>query len=588
MFRRYSLLCTFIFCILSVFAQPQGETGGAITDSLKKGLAKAQTAADKVRFLLSLAQLSLDPVVAGSYSTQAVEAAELSRDRRLMANAYLIKGKRYLNNSGLADNLDRAIGDLHRAEEIARASNLELLLEESYRQQSIAWHYKGDDQKAFAFSNQALSIAGNTENDTARVYAYISMGQAYLFMDEKLLSFRNFLEALSIAEKGGDEGLARYVYNYMERFYASIHEYSKAIDYGMKAYAYDRKVWNVFDVSADEYQLGDLFAQNKQEDLALKMYENAIALADTVHYDLLKLDPYFRIFNMYFNSHRYVKGLEYLEAHQTVLDFLNKVGYRFYVDQIYGMSFSEQGRFDSAEYYFRRAEPDMEKKANPGGHYDFYSAVGDYHIRRKDYPQAIAYYKKAFAVGEAIKDLDMQQSSAQLLDSIYGLTADYKSARFYNTRYHELKDSLRDMSKEADLLKLEVESDNQRRERLAREEEVRMERRHNVQYMGFTIGLVVLFIILVMLGWFAVPAGLIRALGFLSFIFLFEFIIMLADKSIARVTHEEPWKVLMIKIGLAAILVPLHHWLEHKVIHYLSHRKRVGRAAAVPAVPAEG
>jgi hypothetical protein len=86
-----------------------------------------------------------------------------------------------------------------------------------------------------------------------------------------------------------------------------------------------------------------------------------------------------------------------------------------------------------------------------------------------------------------------------------------------------------------------------------------------------------LFIALVMLGWFAVPAGLIRALGFVSFIFLFEFIILLADKSIVRWTHEEPWKVLAIKIGLAAILVPLHHWLEHKVTHYLSHRKRVKR-----------
>jgi membrane-bound ClpP family serine protease len=102
--------------------------------------------------------------------------------------------------------------------------------------------------------------------------------------------------------------------------------------------------------------------------------------------------------------------------------------------------------------------------------------------------------------------------------------------------------------------------------------------------MGLTVGLVVLFIILVMLGWFVVPAGVIRALGFLSFIFLFEFIILLADKNIQRWTHEEPWKVLVIKIALAAILVPLHHWLEHKVIHYLSHRKRVKREVKAQVV----
>jgi tetratricopeptide (TPR) repeat protein len=581
MFRPYFLwlLITFFYGF-SVSAQ-RGGVETVVMDSLKRELSKAQTAADKVQFLLSLAQSSLDSAMSASYSSQAVEVAELSRDRKLMARTYLLKGKRYLNNSEWAENLDKAIADLRRAEEIARTDNLEFLLEESYRDQAIAWHNKGDDQKALALSNQALSLAGNTENDTVRVYAYIAMGEQYMEMGEKLLSFRNFLEALSVAEKSGNESLLHIVYSYLSRFYASIHEYGKAIDYGMKQYALDRKAWDVFQMVPDEYEIGDLFAKNEQEDLALKMYENAIALADTVHYDILKIDPYFRIFNMYFNKKQYVKGLNYLKAHQQVITILEGLGYKSFIDQVYGMSFSEQGRFDSADHYFRLAAPDMEKKGSPSAHFDFYSAVGDDYVRRKEYVRAVSYYKKAFEVGEAIKDMNYQQTSAGLLDSVYGLLGDYQSARFYNTRYHALKDSLREMSRETDLLKLEVESDNQRRERLMREEEVRMEHRHNVQYMGFTVGLVVLFIVLVMLGWFAVPAGVIRALGFLSFIFLFEFIILLADKSIVRWTHEEPWKVLAIKIGLAAILVPLHHWLEHKVIHYLSHRKRMNREVKV-------
>lgn len=585
MTKRYflGLLITFFYGF-SVSAQ-RGGVETVVIDSLKRELSKAKTSADKVQFLLSLAQSSLDSSMSASYSSQAIEVAEMSRDRRLMANAYLLKGKRYLNNSEWAENLDKAIADLRRAEEIARTENFEFLLEESYRDQAIAWHNKGDDQKALALSNQALSLAGNTENDSVKVMAYIAMGDQYMQMGEKLLSFRNFLEALSVAETSGNEYLLRTVYTYLRRFYASIHEYRKAIDYAMKEYVIDRKAWAVFQMVPDEYDMGDLFAKSGQEDLALKMYENAIALADSVHYDILKIDPYFRIFNMYFNSKQYVKGLNYLKAHRQVITILEGLGYKSFIDQVYGMSFSEEGRFDSADHYFRLAEPDMEKKGSPSAHFDFYSAVGDDYVRRKDYVRAVSCYKKAFGIGQAIKDMNYQQTSARLLDSVYGLLGDYRSARFYNTRYHELDDSLREMSREADLLKLEVESDNQHRERLAREEEARMEHRHNVQYMGFTVGLVVLFIVLVMLGWFAVPAGMIRALGFLSFIFLFEFIILLADKNIQRWTHEEPWKVLMIKIGLAAILVPLHHWLEHKVIHYLSHRKRVKREvkAQVPA-----
>ena len=38
---------------------------------------------------------------------------------------------------------------------------------------------------------------------------------------------------------------------------------------------------------------------------------------------------------------------------------------------------------------------------------------------------------------------------------------------------------------------------------------------------------------------------------------------------------------MLIKIFLAAILLPLHHWLEHKVIHYLNSRRKI----AAPGVP---
>ena len=46
---------------------------------------------------------------------------------------------------------------------------------------------------------------------------------------------------------------------------------------------------------------------------------------------------------------------------------------------------------------------------------------------------------------------------------------------------------------------------------------------------------------------------------------------MLQDRTY-RVTMV---KILLIKIFLAAVLLPLHHWLEHKVIHYLSTRKKI-------------
>jgi tetratricopeptide (TPR) repeat protein len=284
---------------------------------------------------------------------------------------------------------------------------------------------------------------------------------------------------------------------------------------------------------------------------------------------------------MYLNNDDLQKGFNYLNSHSEVKEFFAHAGMEFYLDEGYGSIYAQMGRFDSAYYFLKKAEPGIEQKATTFNKYDFYRQFGDFYKMKGDYKTAISYYQRARAIGEEIKDLDILKTCAENLDTLYTKTGDYKTAYLFNTKYNQYKDSIRSLAKETDLLKLEVDNGNRRRERLLKEEDENTLRRHNIQYMGFTAGLACLFILLVMLGFFMVSPRTIRALGFFSFIFLFEFIILLADKEIHEWTHGEPWKVLLIKIFLAAILLPLHHWLEHKVIHYLNSRRKI----APPGIP---
>jgi hypothetical protein len=80
---------------------------------------------------------------------------------------------------------------------------------------------------------------------------------------------------------------------------------------------------------------------------------------------------------------------------------------------------------------------------------------------------------------------------------------------------------------------------------------------------------------MVMMGMFKVSATTIKMIGFFTFLMFFEFIFLVSKKSVYSITHGEPWKDLLFMILLAAILLPLHHWLEHKVIHYLTSHNRL-------------
>ena len=158
---------------------------------------------------------------------------------------------------------------------------------------------------------------------------------------------------------------------------------------------------------------------------------------------------------------------------------------------------------------------------------------------------------------------------------MYKKSGDFQQASLYNSTYYKYKDSIETLNKEKELAQVEVADEQYRQKRLEEEEADKKRRRNNIQYMGITIGITGLFVMLVVLGMFKVSANTIKLIGFFAFLLFFEFIFLLFKKNIASLTHGEPLKDLAFMIALAAVLVPLHHWLEHRVIKYLTSHNRL-------------
>ena len=91
-----------------------------------------------------------------------------------------------------------------------------------------------------------------------------------------------------------------------------------------------------------------------------------------------------------------------------------------------------------------------------------------------------------------------------------------------------------------------------------------MAKKHNTQYPAMIIGSIILLITLLTLGFFNTPRWVIRLLGFVSFIFIFEFINLLLDSKLHHWFHGVHLPILGIKVLIACLLVPLHHITEKK------------------------
>ncbi|MBL7702810.1 MAG: hypothetical protein JNM14_11205 [Ferruginibacter sp.] len=574
--QKIYLLLLFILIKLTTFAQSQF----AIVDSFKTELAKATTNERKIEILgmLSRTLMNSNLAEAEKYGQQMIEVAEESRDRKLMVKSLIINGERYGYLSGKKDNISKAISYYNQALELAKKNKLDEQMISAYLSLSEVHRSMPDLEKALNFCNQAYSYMGLVKNDSLSARVHLEYGSVYLSRNEKILALKNFMTAIRMGEDLANDYLLRASYAKLSGFYAAIEDYDKAIDYQVKAYDKLNFIKNGQTVYAriqDLTKIGDLYTAKKSYDMAMTWYERSLKLADSIKYEPIKALAYRSIVNNYLAADQPQKALTYFNEHPQLKQFLQTVNFGHFIDQSYGFIYSKLGNYDSAKYYYAKVAPFFEHDVNPSNLFGYYYQLGMLHKKTKEYDKSLGYLLKAKQLSDSLRQLQTMSFVATELDSLYQAMGNYKEAYYYSSLNVKYKDSLDKLGKEKDLLQIEVDDEQQRQDRIAKELQEKKRKRHNIQYMLITIGITSLFILMVMMGMFKVSAATIKMIGFFAFLMFFEFIFLIFKKNIYSLTEGEPWKDLAFMILLAAILLPLHHWLEHKVIHYLTTHNRL-------------
>lgn len=572
--RKFFFLVFGIFiCVLSTAQQ-------AVVDSLKMKLAKAGNLEEKIDLLGNLSKILMNSNLteADRYGMEMIELTEVSRNRKLMVKALLVNGERYSYLAGRKDNLEKATSYYKRALELARKNKLDEEMVRAYLLLSEVSRLIPDHAKALNYCNQAFSNVNLIKNDSLSAKVYLEFGSVYLMQNEKILALKNYMAALRIAEEMKNNTLLRAGYSKLSTFYFMLEDYDKSIDYQIKAFNQLDYIVNgqtpylkVQDLS----RIGDIYAAKKNNDIAMSYYERSLKLADSLKYEPIKAIAYRSIINSHLSNGEPRKALQYFNEHPQLKNYMQAVNFSHFIDQSYGYIYSELGNYDSAKYYYDKVAPFFEKDVNNSNKLNYYYQLGMLYKRSKEYDQSLEYFLKANEMAGSIGELYTMSMIAEQLDSLYQFKGDFKQAFLYTNLKHNYKDSLEKLGKEKDLLQIEVADEQQRQERLDKEKLELKRKRDNIQYLLITIGIAGLFIVMVMMGMFKVSANTIKMIGFFTFLMFFEFIFLIFKKNIYSYTKGEPWKDLAFMIILAAILLPLHHWLEHKVIHYLTSHNRL-------------
>ena len=209
-----------------------------------------------------------------------------------------------------------------------------------------------------------------------------------------------------------------------------------------------------------------------------------------------------------------------------------------------------------------------------------YAAMAEYFYANNQKDSAKLYATMAIS---SVKNTAFQTLSvgpAKLLLNIYrGNNLD--SAFKYSEIYRTANDTLYNIKalQQAQLMSVEEES---RQEQLKLEEEKASEKqKENLQYIFIALGIISFFMIFILFSRKHITnTKVIEFLSVVSLLIVFEFLNLLVHPYLEKITHHSPLLMLLSLVALAAMLIPLHHKLEHWAVNKLIEKNKLTRLAA--------
>jgi hypothetical protein len=509
---------------------------------------------------------------ADSINLQAIALAEMTMDADIMIETYL----NCCETMDLGSNYEKNIQLIKKAERLIQSGNPDLEWKVNKAKVNLylsAYDYTHALESAY----RAFTLSELLENGAYKAESYLLIGRSLEGKNLKIESFRNYLFAVYMAEKVKDKELLIQCYWYLSRFFNMNKYLDKAIEYKLKQAKLLTEdsstdsidlIWIQYEMQEINYYSGN----NQLNEAAMnrilkyatshhykKLKEYTLGLYRTHLIEAKKYQLLYELYNQYFTDELMV-----IKEKTPALFFRLKAYFAEYESDI-----------DSALFYLDNADSALNNSQNKIMLSNFNYRYGQFFYRQDNSMDAIDKYKKALDLAAETNSFQYIIKSANELETIYRESGDFESAYKYRLISDVYRDSIANNSQRDELLKIEIDNETRQNELLIEMKENALLRRHNLQYMGIVIAIATLFTILIMLGSFRIPEWVIRMLGFFSFIFLFEFIILIADHRIHDFTHGEPWKIMLIKIFLIALLLPFHHWIEAKVTNYLVAKKLV-------------
>ncbi len=390
-------------------------------------------------------------------------------------------------------------------------------------------------------------------------------------------ALQNYLDALYLGKRNMKAEQELQALEQIARFYANIKRFDRASSYKLRQirlflqeHPQPDSVVYIRMIS----ELSDYYFDNRELSKAIPFHKQVLQFA--FHHQLQTvINNQFAIYRSYLTEVNDMDAL-YRLYHQEYPGELLRLAAEDSIKflRIQALLYEHDHLTDSARQCFQKAflllnqsHYGVTEKAN------FYRRYGEFCTRNQINEKAVQCFDSFLLYSQRANYFPFIHDASAYLHQIYASLHQYEKAYAYQSLTLRYQDSMNATERNEEYLKMEMENAEMQHQLEQEELEKNEKKKHYLQYVFIVIISTISLISLLLVSSLHIPRILIRIFGFLTFILIFEFIILLIDHKIHVLTHGEPIKILGIKILVIALILPLHHWVEEKVVHYLIHHK---------------
>jgi tetratricopeptide (TPR) repeat protein len=390
-------------------------------------------------------------------------------------------------------------------------------------------------------NSEAILLHGQKNNDlVCQLLGYSCLCYDYIAFGNQVKSLEYGIKANQVAEQSKNDRLKTFGKAMLALSYLTMGDFDKAVAYNKAAIEAGSKYETDIIYVCAVNDMGTIYLAMNKIDSALIYTQKAYELA-------IKSGINYWLTTTY---------LQFGTIHASMKNSALAMSY-------WNLALAEARRINS---------PKFTSMAN--------AAIADYFYTNNQKDSAKVYATRAIASVRNTAFQTLGAAPAKLLLNIYK-NVSLDSAFKYSEIYRTANDTLYNIKalQQAQLISVEEQS---RQEQLKFEEEQAAEKqKENLQYTFIALGIVTFFMLFILFSRKHITnTKVIEFLSVVSLLIVFEFLNMLVHPILEKITHHSPLLMLLSLVAMAALLIPLHHKLEHWAVNKLVEKNKLTRLAA--------